>query len=255
MVPFDVYLRQSCDFIRLQAWYVWHLHVQRGLPHGEIFGNQLVRFLYEPGGTPNEAAWDALQGKVLDECRRHGKDPDTKDLEQRVLTMVRAFVDDRYVTDTIYARYRENVRKATPYFGFTHGIENEQLILHFTNTVGPDSPLRHVPELRRGLARLVAGIRSDHPGVSVVYCGTWLNSVPSFSGLFPPAWLEGAETSPPAGHGGWWGQFTDRTGALHSENTRYLRQTGSFRHPFLRCACSVDDLRRHLVGDGAPHGT
>ncbi len=39
MVPFDVYLQQCHDYIQLQGWYVWHLHVQRRLPHGEIFGN------------------------------------------------------------------------------------------------------------------------------------------------------------------------------------------------------------------------
>jgi hypothetical protein len=88
--------------------------------------------------------------------------------------------------------------------------------------------------------------------VSVVYCGTWLNSVSSFSGLFPAVWLAGAETAPPAGHGGWWGQFTDRTGALHRENARHLRQTGRFRYPFLRCECPIEDLGRHLADDMPP---
>ncbi|HCU38544.1 MAG TPA: hypothetical protein DGT21_24935 [Armatimonadetes bacterium] len=95
-------------------------------------------------------------------------------------------------------------------------------------------------------------MRGQHHELAVVYCGTWLNSVPRFTDLFPAAWLASAEASPPAGHGGWWGQFTDRTGALHRDNARYLRQTGSFRYPFLRCTCAIDDLARHLLSDGPP---
>lgn len=247
MVAFDIYRQQCCDFIRLQAWYVWHLHIQRGLPGESIFGAQVVRFLYEHPGAAEEPAWQALQQRLLAACRRHGEDPDTGALEESFLQDVRGFVDDRYLAEVLYARYQENYHQATPYYGFTHDVDGARLTLHFTNTVDPDSPLRHLPELRAGLQRLLAEARERHPELTFAYCGSWLNSVPRFTDLFPPAWLQSAEDSPPAGHGGWWGQFTDRTGALHQENAQYLRQTGEFRFPFRRCTCALDDLQRHLA--------
>jgi len=45
---------------------------------------------------------------------------------------------------------------------------------------------------------------------------------------------------------GWWGQFTDRRGELHRANAEHLRRTGNFRYPFLRCSCTVAELRAHL---------
>jgi hypothetical protein len=247
MVAYDVFHRQCCDFIRLQAWYVWHLHVQRGVPRESIFGNQLVRFLYEPRGLPNEAAWQAQHDLILDACRRHSAAGDTGELEETILAQVRAFIDDRYLAEVLYARYQADYRKAAPCGGFTHDVGGDRLTLHFTNTFDPDTPFRHLPELRRGLARLLSEARAQQPGLLVAYCGTWLNSVPRFADLFPAAWRANAETAPPAGHSGWWGQFTDRTGALHRENAAYLRQNGTFRFPHLRCACSAADLERHLA--------
>lgn len=246
MVAYDVYRQQVCDVIRLQAWYVWHLHVQQQAPGESIFGNQLVRFCYEPPGGAAEPAWQALQAAVLAACRHCGGGGDTGALETEILARVRTFVDDDYLAEVLYARYRETVHQASPYAGFTHDVGGEKLTLHFTNTMAPDSPLRRPGQLRAGLQRLLTEARERCPELTVVYCGSWLNSVPRFAELFPSAWLASAETSPPAGHSGWWGQFTDRTGALHLENARYLRQTGNFRFPFLRCTCLLDDLQRHL---------
>lgn len=250
MVAFEVYRRHVLDLIRLQAWYVWHLHVQRQVPGESIFGAQLVRFMYEHPGAAEEPAWQALQQAILEDCRRHGVTPDTAQLEDSILTGVRAFVDDDYLLAGPYARYRENLHRATPYYGFTHDVDGTRLVLHFTNTVDPDSPLRHLPELRAGLQRLLTEMQERHPDLTIVYCGSWLNSVSRFTDLFPASWLSSAEDSPPAGHGGWWGQFTDRTGALHQENARYLRQTGNFRFPLRRCTCPLDDLKHHLAALG-----
>lgn len=240
MVPFDVYKRHCCDFLRLQTWYVWHLHVHCGTPYGGIFGNALVRFLYDDAS--GDPAWRDLRNEILAECRRHGTTADTCELEDRVLSRVRTFVDDTYIADTIYARYREDHTNATPFGGFTFDVDDERVSLHFTNTFDPDSPFRHTPDLRAGLTRLVGRVRKRHPGVSRVACGTWLNSLPVFASLFPPAWRANAETATPAGHGGWWGQFTDRAGRLHRANAEHLRRTGSFRYPYLRCSCALHEF-------------
>ena len=248
MVSFEVYLRQCSDFIRLQAWYVWHLHVRCRKPHADIFGNALVRYLY--GDRTDNPAWRELELGILEQCRRHGARAHTRELEDRVLARVRTFVDDTYIADTVYARYRKNHGDASPFCGFTFDVDGERLQLHFTNTFDPDSPFRHPQALHHGLARLLERARTRHPKVSKVVCGTWLNSLPPFLSLFPSAWRTSAETAPPAGHGGWWGQFTDRTGNLHRGNAEHLRRTGSFRHPFLRCSCTLKGLRRYLAASG-----
>ena len=246
MVPFEVYLPQCCDLIRLQTWYVWYLHVRRRKSHAEIFGNALVRYLYDCDDAAGNRAWRELQFGILEACAQHGTSADTRELEDRVLARVRTVVDDRYIADGSYARYRKNHRNATPFSGFTCDVGDERVQLHFTNTFDPDSPFRHIPELRAGLGQLLEQVGTRHPQVSTVVCGTWLNSLPPFSCLFPAAWRANAQTAPPAGHGGWWGQFTDREGNLHSANSKHLRRTGRFRYPFLRCSCKLDRLRRHL---------
>ena len=45
---------------------------------------------------------------------------------------------------------------------------------------------------------------------------------------------------------GYWGQFTERHGDLHSRNSALLRETGEF--PFLNLSyeCSIDKALSHL---------
>ena len=246
MVSYETFLQQCCGFIRVQAWYVWRLHVRCAAPSEQIFGNALVRFLYQPEDAAGNSAWHALQAGVLEQCRAHGPQAETGPLEDRILGEVRTVVDDAYVADVLYARYRGHYESAAPFHGFTHDISDGQIVLHFTNTFDPDSAFRHPGKLRQGLARLLQEARAHDRGAARETCGTWLNSRPAFSDLFPTTWCASAEASAPAGHGGWWGQFTDRRGELHRANAEHLRRTGDFRYPFLRCSCGVAELWTHL---------
>ncbi len=85
------------------------------------------------------------------------------------------------------------------------------------------------------------------PKLETIGTGSWLNSVPPFTTLFPPEWLASAKPFPKLVQGkGWWGQFIDRRGGYHRPNGDYLRRTGRFPYPVLNFTCSIDSLRRHL---------
>lgn len=136
--------------------------MQHQAPGESIFGNQLVRFLYEPAGASEQAAWQSHHD-LLEQCQSHGRAAQTAAWAENILRQVQAFVSDDYLQVGPYARYQEDVRQASPYAGFTHEVSGERLSLHFTHTMDPDSPLRHPAQLRAGLGRLLPPLDWQFP--------------------------------------------------------------------------------------------
>jgi len=119
--------------------------------------------------------------------------------------------------------------------------------LHFANPFSPASPFADPKERLREFHRLVANVHSDHPDVTHVATGTWLNSFPPFLAFFPPEWAASATPSTAVFPGaGLWGQFYDRRGGFHRKNAEYLRSTGEFRYPPMNCQCRIETLQAYL---------
>lgn len=124
-----------------------------------------------------------------------------------------------------------------------HGVE-----IHLFNPFSPASPFAD-PQARMGeLLRLIDDTQREHPEVTDIATGTWLNAFPPFLAFFPPEWAASATLVTVDFPGaGLWGQFFDRRGRFHRENGEYLRRTGEFRYRPMRCRCRIDTLRDHLL--------
>ncbi|MEI8245680.1 MAG: hypothetical protein WCI51_07615 [Lentisphaerota bacterium] len=128
----------------------------------------------------------------------------------------------------------------------TADANGDFLTLHFRNYFYPDSPFKHLDEIKAGLLELIKFTRDTRSDVTMAQCGTWLNSVQAFANLFPAEWIGNATPGNPGGHMGWWGQFMDRTGGLNGKTVSYLKQNGQFMYRHLLSTCSLDELEKHL---------
>lgn len=230
---------------RLKAHHVWFLINNSQLPFEEIVGVR-VRF-YANAYRESDSQWNEWRSACYDKYKSHGDNPNTEKLEEWAVEK-----DAPFIEKNISSEYEKEwlAPLEFPFFGFSYEFipkygEQESpdfLTLHFRNYFWPDSPFKHIPELRDGISKLLAQAKRERPDVKNVQCGTWLNSLEFFRGLFPDAWHKNAVPGKAGGHMGWWGQFMDRRGALHKKNAEILRKTGCFPYKHLLCHCSIDEL-------------
>lgn len=152
-------------------------------------------------------------------------------------------------------RQQEEKKTYSGFAGFTYEYHPEYfgppepnlLTLHFRNAFMPDSPFKHGQELHAGLREIIRRTRAERPDVTRVQCATWLNNVERFTHYFPPDWEQNGTKCPLEGHSGWWGQFVDRTGNLHTARATEFRRTWQFRYPNRHCQCSMEAFESHLT--------
>ncbi len=252
-MDYPTFATWAYDLIRLQTWYAWWLVTTQGKTYADLFeGRAVIDFWYwrrfQPDGVGPQ--WEEVKRRVIDKCEQHGNNPDTSALEQDALSMIQRFVDETYLGNMYQENYQETFARACRFHGFTYAYREEpesRIDLHFTNCFVPDSPFHHTDKLAAGLQALLEGSARERPDMGLVSCGSWLNDLPPFQSLFPPAWLDGVEHQSVAAHGGWWQQFMDRTGRMHKKNEAHLRNTGQFPYRCTRCRCGVGELRDHLA--------
>ena len=243
------YRRFVRDWLRLEAWYAWHLVQHAGLAADEVLEGRI--YLFRRAYAREEGGWEAWKAECA--CRLAALDgTDTVAFEQWLLAEEAPWLA-RYLAMHFAAEYRAPLN--TPYAGFSFDYTPEYrageagevcLTLHFRNAFTPESPFQHADALRDALQRLVARSRIERPEVIRVQCGSWLNSLSPFQALFPANWHRTATPGAPGAHLGWWGQFMDRTGAFHARHGAYLRQTGEFPYRHLLCSCLLNELQTHL---------
>lgn len=87
-------------------------------------------------------------------------------------------------------------------------------------------------------------------GVSILHCGSWLNSHPRWTELFPQEWQDNM-SGPDKNiqwHFGFWGQFITARGTFHWKNAEKFRKSGKMPFAFRTSDCSFKNLREHLKG-------
>jgi hypothetical protein len=101
---------------------------------------------------------------------------------------------------------------------------------HFYNAACPESPFADAEALRDDLRHCVHASSREVPGVEWVQCGSWVNNLPPFQSLFPPAYVASmVATRPEAKTGcGWWGQFVTSEGSLTEARARRLLEVDEF---------------------------
>jgi len=127
--------------------------------------------------------------------------------------------------------------------------------LHFFNACAPRSPFRNVRSLAFDLRTLIRDCRHQHPTVQMLWCQSWLNSLPAFLALFPETWRASAvvrtlEDTDARSCGraclnthNWWGQFMRSDGGFHEERGRRFRESGgTFPYPNRVCHARIDEI-------------
>jgi len=250
---FDDYTR---GLIRLKLWHVDRLVAEGGLAFDEAVRRRtnLFRMTTFAGIRAREVAedrrgWDRKVGELRalhEHCR------DVADFERAGLALLWPHAEP--MIDGDVAEFDEFVASTAGCFRFecakfyADGNSPDHITLHFRNAYRPHSPFDHLPEMAGSLLALIDQAGERRPDVEWVQCGSWLNSLPQFAGLFPPSWVQAAVPGKPGGHMGWGGQFQDRRGGFHDRNARRFRDTGEFPYRHLLCHCRVDELREHLEG-------
>lgn len=234
-------------FVRLSLWYTHHLVSTDTTSLTEAL-NQRVNIyrltdlydgVHHPAQGDHDARWAwfvAELGRLYD---RHRARPEA--FEARGLEWLWPRLRARLGRASASA---SSARGARPFecWWFDHHGE------HIANAYRPRSPLGEMwAPFGESLRRLLRHVREAHPHVSTVGCASWLNDVPRFAQLFPPAWSREATVIEPIDYTmGHWGQFTDRRGDFHFTNGRRLRETGRLPFRCLRCRCAMDELEEHL---------
>ncbi|MGD9494784.1 MAG: hypothetical protein AB7Y46_00610 [Armatimonadota bacterium] len=247
---FDDFTRR---LIQLKLWHVHTLVTEGILPFEQavrtrtnLFRMTLFAGLPAEGVAEDRQGWAALvdELRVLRErCR------DAEQFEREGLAALWPYAEP--VIDRDLAELDEFLASAVGCFRFEfakyYADEHspDHITLHVRNAYRPDSPFRHLAEMAASLQEILDRAEAVRPDVEWVQCGSWLNSLPPFAGLFPPSWVETAVPGKPGGHMGWWGQFQDRRGGFHERNARLFRESGQFPYRHLLCHCRVAELRAH----------
>lgn len=190
--------------------------------------------------------WEELLGQLRLLFERHAGSEDTTVLEQQGLQLLWPVLEARLTTDSAGGP----TARARPFGFFTYDYSpaERSVTLHLANPCPPRSPFAEPAARVAELGCLLDEAMARDPSPLRVLCSSWLNAFPPFQAFFPPVWASSASPPTPLGyHYGWWGQFINRTGGFHRPNGAHLRETGQFRYPCVRCTCSVDELREHLV--------
>jgi hypothetical protein len=241
------------DLVELKLWYVWHLvKVQESSLADALAWTSFSGKCASPedGDGPHGAGeWDRLRGALEELLEAHGpcSDPFQESGMDLLWPHIEPGIAER--TAVLDRRWEQGVVGCIRYeYPAVKGKADpgDSVIIHFRNTMRPESPFSHRRLLIESLQEIIARTGQTHPHVSQVQMGSWLNSFPPFLSLFPEAWDASGLMGGPGGHMGWWGQFMDRTGGLHARHARMFKTRGAFPFRARSCRCSIELLEGHL---------
>ena len=265
MISYEAFRDYEIGLVKLMVWYVRELaFADSPVPISEALDLRVdilrKTTLYDGrhpamGLDPPIPEWDGLKIRIEAGIRRSEGVTDAGGLEEACWEML-----EPLVTPALPARHEESTKLlAGPYrcwrFGFLSRYHADPALtdcidLHFANACCPESPfsVAHREDLLRSLHRMLTDARQAHPQARSVMCGSWLNRLPRFQALFPPAWTASFTPSEfSSGTAGHWGQYMNRTGAFHAHNASLLRATGKHPYPCGVSHCDVDDALRHAM--------
>lgn len=245
--------------IPLNLHLAWRL-LRQGHPFEEVLNARVDIYRYTslydgkvmPFGAPpgwRDERWEGMLTRLRRTLRRHAAASESLGFEREGYELLRPLLETALARGVAqWPRIEDR-----PYGFFTYDLtELAQppacaIGLHLANPFAPLSPFVDPQERLRELQRLLADVSRAHPEVTHVSTGTWLNSFEPFLALFPPEWAaSAAEVTVLFKGAGLWGQFYDRRGGFHRKNAEYLRRTGDFPYPPMKCQCRIDTLKAWL---------
>ena len=251
----SIYANFCREFTKLSVWYA-RKRIVGGLSDFEDAFNERVNIFrhtscYTGRGHPADGdtfpAWNALLDRVHEIFGQHIDEDDTSVLEQKCLDVFWPSLGERI--DKIGDPLPDPSQR--PYQSWSCDYRGDECLnIHIANTYRPVSPLSEKRnDFAACLIRLLKDSQARRPDISIVACGSWLNSTPAFQALFPQAWRDSAQPSPTVRYTlGHWGQFMDRRGDFHARNGQRFRELGAFPYPALRCRDQIQAVLDHLAG-------
>jgi len=247
-----VYANYCRELTRLSVWYARKRIVDGSSDFEDAFNKRVNIFrntsYYTGDGHPANGdvfpQWRVLLDTVRPVFEAHIAAADTEVLEAKCLELFWPSIVERV----------ENVGNPLPdmaerpYKSWSFDYRHEALNIHIDNTYRPASPLVEMrDDFAACLLRMLQDSQRRRPEIGDVRCGSWLNSAPAFSALFPQAWRASGEPVVEIGYTmGFWGQFTDRRGDFHARNGQRFRELGRLPYPCLTCRAEIRSVLDHL---------
>jgi hypothetical protein len=250
----SIYAHYCQEFTKLSVWYARKRILEGSSDFDNAFNERVNIFrntqFYNDHGHPANGdlfpEWNALLDRVQAIFDQHIHAADTSALEQKCLDVFWPSLKER--ADTIGDPLPDLAQR--PYESWSYDYRGDECLnIHIANTYRPASPLSEKRnDFAACLIRLLKDSQARRPEITVVACGSWLNSAPAFGALFTQAWHDSAEPSPNVRYTmGHWGQFMDRRGDFHAGNGQRFRTLGRFPHPCLRCQDKIQLVLDHLT--------
>jgi len=244
-----IYREYLLGFTPLSLWYARTVSRREGRPISRVIARQTNLYrnsvFDDCGIAPAESYEDPRWANVLIRIEEiHSRFPGTE--ESPSFERVARECLWPYLEPAI-GESANRIRKViarSPFECWRYDIHGSIVKIHIANAYRQDSPLgTRFPDFQRSLLEMLGEVRSRHPEVSEVHCGSWMNSIQRFSDMFPPVWLEKGriiqEISPGLGQ---WGQFMDRRGSFHEVNGHRFRESGNMPFPCIECSAGLADI-------------
>lgn len=236
------------DTARLHARFILRLHRESGLPLRDLIETQTPWKAQMPvAGQP--LPWEDFLARVLPLLSGPGSDESRADAAAAYAGPI--FAAGRLAGDpSIHTWFGS--------FRYDRHPEREAISLHIRNNSMPRSCFEDVGQCFLWLRDLCAHARGCPFTIGAITCGSWLNDVPVFLSLLPPSYTASLVPSPADKRTGWgwWGQFIDRTGHLHTRRARQLLDTGDFPNQRKEGSCPFAEFEQNVLRECiARHGT
>ena len=244
-----VYANYCRELTRLSVWYARKLVLDGASDFEDAFNKRVNIFrntsCYTGDGHPaNGDLFPQWRETVRPVFEAHIDAADTEVLEAKCLELFWPSIEER--VESVGNPLPDMAKR--PYKSWTFDYRHESLNIHICNTYRPASPLAGMrDDFAACLLRMLQDSQRRRPEVGDVRCGSWLNSAPAFSALFPRVWRASGEPVVDIGYTmGFWGQFTDRRGDFHARNGRRFRELGRLPYPCLICRAEIRSVLDHL---------
>ena len=252
MPPRHVQVSYITEIVKLMLWFMHRLMVEKKIEFAAALADYVDIYRktsYFRLGDPEETqrrrpAWSRCAADLEEVFSRHlacGSPPSR--VEEEGLALLWPHLSERIDLGLPLVEYRRDASFGCFYYYVTGPVVD----LHFTNTIMLAAPFKEPLQRARELYELVTHCRRRYREAEWIKCGTWLNAYAPFRSLFPESWKD---TGEPKSYNslGWWGQFVDHAGDIHTRNVQRFRATGEFPYPCTFHRCALSDLAAFLCG-------
>lgn len=247
--------------VRLSLWFAWQFldtHPEETLSNAirdrtDLWRRTTYNTQHLDGalGKFDDPEWAALMKTIEGIHARNRKNGSAQAFEDEALAVMMPYLTPRVERDLRIIRNKVDLA------GYQCGSLRYELKpdanhpgrigFHIANACSPASPFNDPSYFPRCFMDLMEQCEKKF-GVTEIGTGTWLNSYPRWTRLFPEEWI--SHMSPPnydvQRHYGFWGQFINARRTFNHKLGRQFRETGRIPYPLRSSWCSIKAMKRHL---------